>query len=345
MRYTTTTEESAEVLRLALPRIARHGGAYVPTTYTVWFEYLAGLNGALATALDARLQSADRLTQADIDVFYERHIQAREAQSVAQLQRGLHELLDRLGTIAASSSDGLVEFARSASACREPLDALQDPADFGKLVDVLLQSTTAALGSAEALKQEVATTRGEAAQLREQLGLLASEAYLDPLTQLRNRRGLQVAAEELERAVPGTLAGSSVVLADIDHFARINDYFGHLVGDQVLRTAAGIIGRCIKGRDLAARWGSEEFVVLLPGTASDGALALAEQLRLALCRARIRRSDRQEIAHIVTWSLGVAAVGPRDSLEAAIHRADRALRVAKAEGRDCVRLASFIAGD
>ncbi|MCC7461069.1 MAG: GGDEF domain-containing protein [Gammaproteobacteria bacterium] len=342
MRYQSTTEESAEILRLILPRVARHGGAYVPTTYTVWFEYLSGLNARLAAALDARLQRTDRLSQTDLDHFYEQHIHWRERQTLEQFQRGLVELLDRLGAMAASSGDGMAVFARGLTDCREQLGQIRDSGDLGRVIDTLLQSTAAALGSAEALQREVATTRNEVVRLRGQLGVLENEAAIDPLTQLYNRRGLQ-------RAIDGFLTGAraaqqrAVLIADIDHFKKINDRYGHLFGDQVLRSAAQIIRQCIKGRDVAARWGGEEFLILLPDTSGDGAVALAEQIRAAFGRARIRRGERDAAAETVTVSLGVAVLGPDEALERAIERADRALYCAKDAGRNCVRVAALLA--
>ncbi|MFO1402609.1 MAG: GGDEF domain-containing protein [Steroidobacteraceae bacterium] len=341
MRYKTTTEESAEVLRLILPRVARHGGAYVPTTYAVWFEYLAGLNTTLATALDTHLKSASQLSQAELDRFYENHIHARDLQSLEQFQQGLAELLNRLGQMAESSGEGMVDFTRGLSACREQLGQIRDSAGLGRIVDTLLQSTATALASAETLQREVAATRSEVSQLRAQLGVLENQADVDPLTQLYNRRGFhKAAAESLRRG--GEQAERAVLVADIDHFKKINDGFGHLFGDQVLRTAAQLIRQCIKGRDVAARWGGEEFVILLPETGGEGAIALAEQIRTAFTRAKIRRGERHELADAVTISLGVAELAANESLERAIERADRALYRAKTEGRNCVRVSSFL---
>jgi diguanylate cyclase len=342
VRYKVTAEESAEVLRLILPRVAQHGGTYVPTTYTVWFEYLTGLNAKLAAALDSRLQTADKLTQADLDQFYHQHIQARELQTLEHFQQGLVALLERLGKLAATSGDGMAEFSSGLTACRERLGTIRDSADLGRVVDALLQSTATALSTAEALQHEVATTRDEMHQLRGQLGVLESQAHVDPLTQLRNRRSFEKAVAERVRAGNGALTDCAVLIADIDHFKKINDTYGHLFGDKVLRTAADIIRQNTKGRDVAARWGGEEFVILLPETSGEGAIALAEQIRAAFCRAKIRRGDGQQLADSVTISLGVAVVAPRETLEQAIERADRALYRAKNEGRNCVRVSSFL---
>jgi diguanylate cyclase len=340
VHYSLSTAESAELLRLVLPRIATHGGAYVPTTYAVWFEYLAGLSPGLITALNERLTEAQTLSQEDIDRLYDQHLATREAQTCAQLQAGLGQMLQRLGQIATASGDGAAGYVQTLSDCRKELDSVSDAASLKRILESLTQSTETALSSASTLKQQVASTREEVQQLRNQIVTLESKANADPLTQLCNRRGFETAVAEVTRGRSGVLQGWSVLMADIDHFKMVNDSYGHLLGDQVIRAAAEVLKSGIKGRDIAARWGGEEFVVLLPETSGPGALTLADQLRRVFSKARIRRNGEAEIAASVTMSFGVAEVAAGESLEQAISRADKALYAAKASGRNCARLAA-----
>jgi diguanylate cyclase len=130
------------------------------------------------------------------------------------------------------------------------------------------------------------------------------------------------------------------MIADIDHFKRVNDSYGHLVGDQVIRALAQVLQNCVKGRDIAARWGGEEFIVLLPETPGEGAVMLAEQFRTAFGKTRIKRGGKQqELNDTVTISIGVAQIGKGEQLEHAVDRADTALYQAKNGGRNCVRVA------
>ncbi len=125
-------------------------------------------------------------------------------------------------------------------------------------------------------------------------------------------------------------------MADIDFFKKINDTYGHLLGDKVIRAVAQVIHANVKGRDIAARVGGEEFAVLLPETTVTGAKALAEQIRTAVARGRIHRGDRDEQIGGVTLSIGVAMAEPEEALEALIGRADAALYEAKRTGRNRV---------
>jgi diguanylate cyclase (GGDEF)-like protein len=112
---------------------------------------------------------------------------------------------------------------------------------------------------------------------------------------------------------------------------------GHLLGDRVLRAIGQILQANIKGRDIAARLGGEEFAVLLLGTSSQGAQVLAEQIRLAVARGRIRRIDGTELVGAITVSIGIASARAGEDFDALLARTDAALYRAKRDGRNLVR--------
>ncbi|HAW61451.1 MAG TPA: hypothetical protein DCX26_03870 [Pseudomonas sp.] len=164
-------------------------------------------------------------------------------------------------------------------------------------------------------------------------------AHFDPLTQLANRRRFdRLLDEEIRRA---RRAGSplSVLLADIDHFKRVNDSYGHPFGDECLRQVAAVLAaHCQRAGDVAARYGGEEFVVLLPGLDGPQAAALAESIRRTIAQLSLQH-DKQPVP--LTISLGVATLAPAlTSAEALLAGADAALYQAKHQGRDQVVLAA-----
>lgn len=171
-----------------------------------------------------------------------------------------------------------------------------------------------------------ATTQSQLVEAREKYRYLSAH---DTLTDLYNRYGFN---ERLDRAVADREGdGLGLMILDLDHFKQINDRYGHLSGDAVLRETAALLRRTVGDRGDVCRWGGEEFAVLLYGSA--GTQTLAAQLRAAVGAARIRAAET-EIA--VTVSIGaVAAPGPVGAAEL-VTRADRALYRAKAEGRDRV---------
>jgi diguanylate cyclase (GGDEF)-like protein len=167
--------------------------------------------------------------------------------------------------------------------------------------------------------------------------LVRWQAQTDELTNLPNRRRFMNGLEqEIARASRyGTPL--SLVLFDLDRFKRVNDRCGHQVGDVVLRNTASAVGARIRGTDLAARIGGEEFAVLLPGSDVSGAAAFADNLR----RDIRREVQVEEVPWPTTASFGVAQYQDGMSTETLVGAADRALYEAKAAGRNTVRSARY----
>lgn len=160
---------------------------------------------------------------------------------------------------------------------------------------------------------------------------LEKQAIHDALTGLYNRRKFEaLLSQELER-VNRYHRALTLILLDIDHFKAVNDHFGHDVGDEVLRLLADTLREQLRSSDIPARWGGEEFIVLLPETELDAALQAAVHLRQ--CIADIDFPSAGQI----TVSLGVSTYQPGDRLETLVKRADEALYQAKQGGRNRVR--------
>jgi diguanylate cyclase (GGDEF)-like protein len=157
----------------------------------------------------------------------------------------------------------------------------------------------------------------------------------DPVTGIFNRRHFgEVLARELTDPEVGGVP--AVLLLDLDHFKRVNDDHGHLMGDAVLQTVTDRIASVLRAQDCLARWGGEEFAVLAPDIDRDGVLALGERAREALAEEPVQVGD-ESIG--LTLSVGAAlATGDRRTPDALVHAADQALYEAKDAGRNCVRI-------
>ncbi|UFN50368.1 GGDEF domain-containing protein [Roseomonas sp. OT10] len=177
-------------------------------------------------------------------------------------------------------------------------------------------------------------------QRDDQLQRLLSEATTDPLTGVLNRRALMALAGPALERPRRQGEPSSLVMLDLDHFKRINDGHGHAAGDAVLQQLGAVLRSASRGRDIIARVGGEEFVLLLPGEGVDGARSVAERLREDVARLIPHPGGE---GHRITLSAGLAAIGPGEpvaALEKALSAADQALYAAKAAGRDRVIVAS-----
>lgn len=164
--------------------------------------------------------------------------------------------------------------------------------------------------------------------VHDKIGRLNSEAQTDPLTQLLNRRGLNAVLAYYQ-----TLRQPFSVLAlDIDHFKNVNDSWGHDVGDRVIQQVASTLRASARQSDVVCRNGGEEFLMLLPGTALEEALIIAERVRIGIAEAWLTDVGR------ITLSIGVSAWSgqPDVTLEDSLKQADAALYQAKNSGRNCV---------
>lgn len=166
-------------------------------------------------------------------------------------------------------------------------------------------------------------------------------AQTDTLTQLSNRRAFFDAAVRELQAARRKHTALSLIMLDVDHFKKVNDTYGHLVGDSVLVKVARLVSDCLRGEDFCARYGGEEFVALLRDADAGQACNVAERLRQACERATIvHRDDTIR----VTISLGVAAIPVREladlpapkALEISLESVDGALYAAKENGRNRV---------
>jgi two-component system, cell cycle response regulator len=166
---------------------------------------------------------------------------------------------------------------------------------------------------------------------------LEALALTDPLTDLLNRRALtERVLTELDRARRYN-SDVTLLMIDIDHFKRVNDTHGHLVGDDVLTEFAGLLQHAVRSVDVVARYGGEEFVIILPETGQPGAVAFAERIRERVEQHGFAQDEGLKLA--VTTSIGVATFPTPDvsSVEELFQKADQALYRAKAEGRNRVR--------
>jgi diguanylate cyclase (GGDEF)-like protein len=165
------------------------------------------------------------------------------------------------------------------------------------------------------------------------VGELRRAALEDPLTGLPNRAALGVAFARIRALCERNDEPLCVALLDVDRFKSVNDRYVHAAGDEVLKRLADVVPGLLRGSDLLARWGGEEFALLLPRTPLDGA-AKAVDKALAGFREEVFGADGS--AFRVTFSAGLAEVGPGDTLAHAIEAADRNLYRAKKSGRDRV---------
>ncbi|MGF6098214.1 diguanylate cyclase [Pseudomonas sp. 18175] len=260
------------------------------------------------------------------------------------------------------ASDGHADSSTAAreldTQIREQVDGLQssvqDAADLDSLKHVLESHLEGLLGTMDehqqqrdqreqevaarlkGLAERVANMEQEAQGYREHLEVQRQKALIDPLTGLPNRAAW---SERLDFEVNAWLQhGNSLSLAmlDLDHFKRINDGYGHLAGDKVLKIIANVLRKRLRPTDFIARFGGEEFVLLMPNSSLADAMAVGNVLRAAIEACPFHFKGEPVT---ITVSMGVAQFQPGERSELVLKRADAALYRAKAAGRNQVQAA------
>lgn len=173
--------------------------------------------------------------------------------------------------------------------------------------------------------------------LRAELREARTQAQTDPLTGVLNRGCFDTLIEELVRRHSGTGVGFALLLFDIDDFKRVNDGHGHQVGDEAIRVFTRRCRSHLRPSDRLARYGGEEFAVLIEGVSLEHAAARAERIRAAMADAPCKLGRNGATCQLpITVSAGVSAFAAGDAAEDLVRRADEALYLAKARGKDCV---------
>lgn len=308
-----------------------------PRNYTVWYAYRSGSHPELSRSIDDILRSKKNFDEQTCGQLYRRFF------SLADLEEALTDASERMSSELCDvrtalsgmrgQSDVYDELLSSSVAQLQELDGAEGASP---VLDALIAATRQMGNRHEELAQRLVLAQREIGELRESLQAARSDALTDPLTQVENRRSFDTNLGRLIDEAAAQRSPLSLLLCDVDHFKNFNDAHGHDTGDQVLRFVAETLKRCTKGRDVVARFGGEEFVVLLPTTVAKNAELVAREIcREIAGKELVRKRDGQRLGRI-TISIGATEHEPGETPESLLQRADAALYSAKRGGRNRV---------
>ncbi|WP_142847444.1 diguanylate cyclase [Telmatospirillum sp. J64-1] len=326
-------ERAWRTARRALAIMLRLELSPTPRNFALFCAYVGGSDAALVKAVDQAMAMPGGLTDTACAKLHQAHLHGLEAEELrtasARMEKALRQAFAAIGT----ASDGAGRYGRALSRFTGGLSQREE--DLPDLAP-LLEESEEMVQANRALQEQLVASSAEILRLRQDMDALRREAATDPLTGIANRRSFDEAmgsAIRQENAAPG---GLSLLMVDIDHFKAFNDSWGHQMGDQVLKLVARVLVDCIREGDLPARFGGEEFAVLLPGARLSQAVEIAEAIRSAVAEKKvINRRTGQDLGQ-VSLSVGVAEYRPDETAEQLIERADRVLYLAKRDGRNRV---------
>ena len=332
--YNDSVDQAAQVARAAIPLAAKLNLPINPIIFTVFYQHVAKLNEELSNAFENLIAQPDPPCKNAVESLYQQYIYKNDAHALETLRVAL-------GSMIMSTHDSISRAEGESKAYEQSLgnvseQLLQDN-NFDSIESIianLLSETNQMNSISKKLRGELQEANKKIDEMHCEFKRIRHESMTDPLTGLKNRRAFDQEIDELCRQAASDNEHLSLLLVDIDHFKKINDSYGHLLGDAVLKWVAQLLRDTVRGTDIIARFGGEEFVLLLPNTDIKGAESVAENVCNNIAKRNLRHSEK--IIGKTTVSVGVAEFHHSETIEHLLQRADQALYQAKKAGRNCV---------
>lgn len=322
----------------AIDRIKAYRHPAEPKNYEFWFAYATGFNSDLNRAVNELIARNGQITLAEAETLYQSHITpSRLSHKVDEMGAMIVDEINQVMAMIDVARGSATAYDASLNGLEETLGDIGDDREQVRLIiESLVEATREIQQVNVALEQRLIETRHEILSLKLNLEAIRAESLTDPLTQIPNRKYFDAALERSLR--DGQLGEStfSLLIIDIDHFKNFNDRHGHLVGDQVLRAVATALQQNVKGQDIAARFGGEEFAIILPDTHLRAAATLADHIRRAISHKELLKRATGEHLGRLTISVGAATFHKGDTAQSVLERADHCLYAAKNGGRNRV---------
>lgn len=335
-----TAEQAGEFFRLAMPLLMRNRLPTNPVNISLAYNYIAGRSPRLKETFDRILAEQADWPQDEADNLFRRFVYSCDSEVLDDLRS---EILNIVAQTISTLVDLAGKTAMSSNCFEQHIDKLarsRETKDVLNAVSDLLTDARNLATETKRLESELTVSSKEMSKLKEELECTRQEVFTDALTGVLNRRGFDRSLQDLIKdAEQRRSADFSLILLDLDNFKVINDSQGHLIGDKVLRTVGILLQKHTKGRDVSARFGGDEFALLLPETRLTSAFNLAENLRIGIQKLVLRRSSTGERLADITASFGVAAYRMGEESDTLLDRCDAALYRAKKLERNRVVLA------
>lgn len=336
-RYNTCSATAHQLAKDSLTQIDQRKLPPNPLHFLVMFEWLSKVDPVVADQIDTAIKLNQYNDATSEEIFNQifGHLSHNKLPT-AEFTNMIKQLIDNMQSWLGQSSQNNEELEIelnyiSTTLTQEGLvqDALK------QLNDKIIPKLRAQHEQTLELSQSIARSQTEILNLKTELEKATNISMTDELTNIPNRRGFKRIIETVINEAKTYQSGFILIVLDIDHFKKVNDNYGHLVGDSILRYLARFLTQETKGKDYIARIGGEEFVVLLTDTTYDNGIKFANQLRSKIANKPLQLRAQKQALNL-TVSAGVAIYQMGEDYDSLFNRADKALYLAKNKGRNKV---------
>lgn len=341
MEYLDSAPQAVAYLKQALPKMLQYELPPHPVNYSLWYNYVSARSPELNNAMDQVLQAEGTVSHAQSMQLFRRYVLGPATKDQQKTVAKLQALAAALAGQLDASAHGSSVFDQQLDRSLQDLQNARDGEQLDRSIDALVDSIGALSAANRDFRQQIQQSQLRIEQLKSELLQTQRSADCDPLTRLNNRRAFD---RELRRLLceTGGREPLCLIFCDVDRFKQFNDDYGHLMGDRVLRRVGELLMEQTPANAIAARFGGEEFAVILPQTKPEQAHALAEQLRHRIEQLRVKLKNSDRVLDNITASFGIAGALPGDTLDSLLERADQGLYAAKRAGRNrvCIETAA-----
>ena len=336
MDYQQDIGQAQEIARLVFPLMTRLQIPMNPINFALWYEYHLGRSEELVAALNKIESGATTYDPEQAKALFLRYVATPGVKALEKIETEVCRLLADIVQIVIDAGLDLTKYSALLKSCTSRLKSADDIRNIRKVVRTLLSDTQIMSESNRHVAGALNERAAEIDDLRAELDRVRQEAIHDPLTGLSNRRAFdERLAESLDQTLK-QLKNICLLMVDVDHFKEINDKHGHQIGDKILQYIASVLKKNFKGKDLVARFGGDEFAVIIENAPRAGVQSVADTVCKLVDESNLKRTDTGEPLGDVTVSIGYDCARPGDTPETILDRADKALYQAKLEGRNRV---------
>lgn len=345
MEYTEDIDQALEYANKAIEKMREIGVPSNPHNFTIWFHYYSGTYPDLKRTLDILLGNQQEFDETrNTEIFQKFFTLDQESATLHDATNRAEAELGRIVSSLGHAGGDLHGLTEKLLEAQSSLASANDKESVKQISDGLSDSVNTVMQINQSLESSLKASASEIGELKDELERMRREAMTDGLTGIANRKFFDL---ELRKAAMNAMSNGDdlvLVLFDVDHFSRFNEHFGHQVGDQVLKLMALTISECVKGQDTAARYGGDEFAVVLPYTNLENGVSLTETIcKRVSSKTVVNRSTGERLGKI-TMSAGVAMFEYGEPINQLLVRADRALQQARGNGVNMILSQSDLEG-